>query len=165
MKLKGSCHCGSVRFEFTTLHPYPYNICYCSICRKTAGGGGFSINIKGDSNSLKIEGGEFVHFYRAKIQNPEDSTSKISPAKRHFCKNCASYLWVSDDRWPDSIYPFASAIDSNLPVPPSRTHLMLEFKAPWVEKYNASENDKNFQRYPDEGIKEWHERLSLVENI
>ncbi len=39
MLLEGSCHCGAVAFRLESAHPYPYNICYCSICRKTAGGG------------------------------------------------------------------------------------------------------------------------------
>ena len=39
MEIKGSCHCGSVKFTVQSPHPYPFNLCYCSICRKTAGGG------------------------------------------------------------------------------------------------------------------------------
>jgi hypothetical protein len=27
--------------------PYPYQRCYCSICRKSAGGGGYAITVKG----------------------------------------------------------------------------------------------------------------------
>lgn len=41
-------------------------------------------------------------------------------------------LWAWDPRWPDLIHPFASAIDTELPVPPERTHLMLSSKASWV---------------------------------
>ncbi|WP_456298298.1 GFA family protein [Amphritea pacifica] len=37
MQLEGSCHCGSVRFTVNSSQPYPFNQCYCSICRKTAG--------------------------------------------------------------------------------------------------------------------------------
>lgn len=37
MELKGSCHCGSVKFTVQSPHPYPFNLCYCSICRKTTG--------------------------------------------------------------------------------------------------------------------------------
>ncbi|WP_444919191.1 GFA family protein [Microbulbifer sp. JMSA003] len=40
VKLKGSCHCQSVKFSLSSRQPYPFNRCYCSICRKTAGGGG-----------------------------------------------------------------------------------------------------------------------------
>jgi hypothetical protein len=47
MHLEGSCHCGAVSFSLTSEHPYPYQRCYCSICRKTQGGGGYSINICG----------------------------------------------------------------------------------------------------------------------
>ena len=45
MHLEGSCHCGAVRFSVEAPHPYPFNLCYCSICRKTAGAGGFAINL------------------------------------------------------------------------------------------------------------------------
>ena len=37
MLLEGSCHCASVRFSVNSPHPYPFNYCYCTICRKTAG--------------------------------------------------------------------------------------------------------------------------------
>jgi hypothetical protein len=39
---------------------------------------------------------------------------------------------------------------------------MLEFKAPWVE-VRADPQDKQFRRYPEESIAEWHERLGLVD--
>ena len=47
MHLDGSCHCGAVRFSLESAHPYPYNLCYCSICRKTGGAGGYAINLGG----------------------------------------------------------------------------------------------------------------------
>ena len=45
MKLKGSCHCGAVSFEVESKTPQPFMHCYCTICRKTQGGGGYTINI------------------------------------------------------------------------------------------------------------------------
>lgn len=47
MRLDGSCYCGAVEFTVESRTPYPYLRCYCSICRKTAGGGGYAINIMG----------------------------------------------------------------------------------------------------------------------
>ena len=38
---EGSCHCGAVKFSLQSHTPYPYMRCYCSICRKTGGGGGY----------------------------------------------------------------------------------------------------------------------------
>lgn len=72
MLLKSSCHCQAVRFSVHTHHPYPFMYCYCSICRKTAGGGGYAINLAGDNTTLEVECEEHISVYRALIQNPED---------------------------------------------------------------------------------------------
>jgi hypothetical protein len=155
MLLEGSCHCGAIRFEVQSPHPYPYNLCYCSICRKTAGGGGFAINLGADRASLKVEGKQQTGVYHAVIDGEE------SPAERHFCPRCASALWIYDPRWPELLHPFASAIDSELPLPPERTHLMLASKANWVEAAIQA-GDKCFDEYPDESIAQWHQRLNLA---
>ena len=55
MRLKGSCSCGAVKFSLDSHTPYPYMRCYCSICRKTQGGGGYAINIMGETKSFKVE--------------------------------------------------------------------------------------------------------------
>lgn len=162
MLLEGSCHCGGVRFKLRSSHPYPFNLCYCSICRKTSGGGGYAINLAGDYSSLEVEGDANVSVYRATVHDQETGNSEKSPAQRHFCRVCGSALWVWDPRWPELMHPHASAIDSELPVPPERTHLMVESKAPWVELH-AGPNDKVFNRYPDESIASWHKRLGLEE--
>jgi hypothetical protein len=59
------------------------------------------------------------------------------------------------------VHPLASAIDTPLPKPPERTHLMLGSKAPWVEPAIGPE-DQTFDEYPKESIAAWHERLGLV---
>ena len=74
--------------------------------------------------------------------------------------HCSSNLWLWDPRWPELIHPFASAIDSDLPYPPERTHLMLNSKADWVPVIAAPE-DKQFDDYPEEAIADWHNRLGL----
>ncbi|RUR34210.1 GFA family protein [Vreelandella nanhaiensis] len=154
MLLEGACHCQAVKFSVTSHHPYPFNLCYCSVCRKTAGGGGYVINLSGKSKTLDVKGGENVSIYRAVI-NGEKSTGE-----RHFCKHCATALWVYDPDWPELVHPFASAIDTDLPIPPERTHMMLGSRADWVE-VNAQPKDKCFDEYPDESLAEWHQRLGL----
>ncbi len=161
MLLEGSCHCGAVRFRLRSRHPYPFNLCYCSICRKTAGGGGYAINLGGDSASLEVEGREHVRIYHAKLRNGPRVEPRVSPAERHFCGLCVSCLWLFDPRWPELIHPFASAIDTALPIPPERTHLMVGSKAHWVVPAVAP-GDQQFEDYPDEAISAWHERLGLV---
>jgi hypothetical protein len=161
MLLEGSCHCAAVRFRLHSRHPYPFNLCYCGICRKTAGGGGFAINLGGEHATLEIEGRAHVRVYHAKIRGPDDAETYESPAERHFCGQCGCHLWLWDPRWPDLVHPLASAIDTPLPTAPERTHLMLGSKASWVEPA-IGPKDQRFADYPEESIAEWHERLGLV---
>ena len=77
VELKGSCHCGAVKFSVESSTPVPYQVrgvipysscvltgacaslqlCVCSICRKVGGVGG-SINLGAHSKTLKVEGKE-----------------------------------------------------------------------------------------------------------
>jgi len=161
MMLEGSCHCGTVRFRLRSRHPYPFNLCYCSICRKTSGGGGSAINLGGEQASLEIDGREHLRVYRAKLRDDAGRELEESPAERSFCGRCGSHLWLWDPRWPELVHPLAAAIDTALPVPPERTHLMLASKAPWVEPA-IGPRDRQFAGYPEESIAAWHERLGLV---
>jgi hypothetical protein len=158
--LDGSCHCGAVRFRVESPSPYPYQECYCSICRKTAGGGGFAINLGADARSLRVEGEDNVTVYRARLEEP--GRDRISPAKRHFCRLCGSALWLYDPRWPELVHPFASAIDTPLPRPPERVRIMLEFAAPWCEMPEGGA-ERHFPRYPDESLEDWHRRRGLYD--
>ncbi|HET6522646.1 MAG TPA: GFA family protein [Geminicoccaceae bacterium] len=154
MRLEGSCHCGAVRFSVESHTPHPYMRCHCSVCRKTAGGGGYAINIMGDAATLKVEGGESVTVYRAVIDGQR------SPMERRFCKVCGSALWGWDPRWPELVHPFASAIDTPLPKPPERVHLMLDYAAPWVE-VPSGPTETRFPEYPEESIEGWHRARGL----
>src|SRR5471030_414152 len=126
MLLKGSCHCGAVKFSLESHTAQPYMRCYCSICRKTAGGGGYAINIMGEAKTMKVDGKEHISIYHARMEGAKPGTFVKSSGKRHFCQLCASCLWISDPQWPEWVYPFASAIDTPLPKPPERIHMMLE---------------------------------------
>lgn len=162
MLLNGSCHCGAVRFSVESHHPYPFMRCYCSICRKTAGGGGYAINLAGDQRTLTVEGEEHITIYHARIQNPDEPKPYVSRGERRFCRHCGSCLWVYDPEYPDLMHPFASAIDTELPTPPESTHIMLDFAAKWAD-VPQDDRDRYFPRYPDEAIADWHNRLGLTQ--
>ena len=162
MQLEGSCHCGRVHFSVRSAQPCPFNQCYCSICRKTAGGGGYAINLGGDFDTLKIAGEEHINVYNALIEDAESGEVTQSPGCRHFCRHCGSALWQWDPRWPELLHPFASAIDTELPPAPERTHMMLGSKAAWVGVH-ADPVDKLFDEYPQESLAQWHQRLGVVD--
>lgn len=157
MKLQGSCHCRAVRFTVEAAAPCPFMRCYCSICRKTAGGGGYAINLGADADTLQIEGDGRQHLgvYRARMED-----GSISSGERNFCRECGSALWLYDPGSPELIHPHASAIDTALPVPPDRVHIMLASKAPWVQP-ELLDHDECFDAYPDESLADWHARHGL----
>jgi len=156
MHLEGSCHCGAVTYEVDAPHPVPFMRCYCSICRKTAGTGGFAINLGADHRTLKVRGKRALRVYRATM--PDGTTST---GERHFCGRCGTALWLWDPQWPDLVHPHAGSVDTPLPVPPEHVHMMLGSKAAWVE-VEGHARDTRVDAYPDGSLAQWHEQRGLV---
>ena len=130
--------------------------CYCSICRKTGGGGGYAINLGAKTETLKVTGAAEIGVFHATIDGKE------SPAERRFCKRCGTALWVWDPLWPELAHPFASAVDTPLPEPPERVHIMLASKPDWVP-VDSADGDARFDGYPDESLADWHRRHGLLD--
>lgn len=158
LRLEGGCRCGAARFAVDSHTPVPYQLCYCTICRKTAGGGGFAINLGADAATLRVKGKRAIGVYRAEIDR--GGTCEIGSGERNFCKRCATALWLFDPSWPDLVHPFASAVDTDLPTPPEKVHLMLRYKAGWVVP-DVGKNDRTFNEYPEESIADWHKARGL----
>lgn len=158
--LKGSCRCGAVKFEVESHTPAPFMLCYCSICRKQQGGGGYAINLGGISDTLKVTGKKNLGVYRAEIVDEARPHGQTSTGKRNFCTKCGSALWLYDPSWPELVHPFASAIDSELPKPRERVHIMLKYKPSWVEP-DIRDGDRTFDLYPEESIADWHRRTGM----
>lgn len=155
MHLEGSCHCGRIEFHLESTEPVPFMRCYCSICRKTAGTGGYGINIAGDFKSFKlVRGKRYLRVYRAVVGGKESS------GQRHFCSKCGTALWMYDENWPDLIHPHASAIDTPLPEPPEHVHALLDSKAPWV-KVEGKPGDARFREFPKQSLADWHREHGL----
>ena len=158
MQLEGSCHCGSVKFSVEAAQPYPFMRCYCSICRKTAGGGGYAINLGADFKTLKVRGRRHLRVYQAQIGDA--GQTHASTGRRHFCARCGSALWLWDPTWPELVHPLASAIDTPLPKPPANVHIMLGSRATWVEP-EGQPDDARYDVYHDMSLAQWHERRGL----
>jgi len=136
--------------------------CYCSICRKTAGGGGYAINLSGDFTTLKVDGEDHITVYQARGAGGAGA-DEVSPARRHFCKHCGSALYVYDPRWPELVHPFASAIDSPLPAAPEGVFIMLDSKPTWVKLPPEAKSANRYAEYPEESLAEWHQAHGLYD--
>ena len=154
MQLQGSCHCGAICFTVNSQGPQPYQRCYCSICRKAGGAGGFAINLLADYGSMEIVGREHVSVYRAM----QDGVP--SKHQRSFCSVCGSHLWAWNEGWPELVHPLASIIDTPLPRPDHFVDIMLDSAAPWVALHNGDHVER-FGEYPGESIESWHKRHGL----
>jgi len=84
MRLEGSCRCGAISFSVDSHTPYPYQRCYCSICRKSAGGGGYAINIMG-----------VVVVGPALVRRIDEGELPAMPAYAH---DPAAHLWDQNQR-------------------------------------------------------------------
>ncbi len=157
MHLEGSCHCGSVRFSVESDSPVPFMRCYCSICRKTAGAGGYAVNLGAVTRSMKVKGKRYLRIYRALVPDEHGPGKHESSARRYFCARCGSALWAWDPTWPELLHPHASAIDTPLPTPPEHVHILIESKASWV-KIEGKPKDPRFGHYPDLSLAQWHQR-------
>lgn len=164
MRLEGSCLCGAVKFSCISRTPYAVNRCYCSICRKAAGGGGYSINIMGEYDTLDIEGEENLKLYR---HDNNDRNSYAEDGRnaggRYFCTRCGTVMWNHNPRHGQWFYPIAGVIDTPLPVPPEQKHFMLAHKPDWVLIPDEDEANPRFDHYPDEGIEDWHKSRGLYD--
>ena len=152
--LEGSCRCKAVSFSLDSHTPHPFMRCYCSVCRKIGGGGGYAINIMGDNDTLAVRGKDRITEASVEIDG------RTSAMTRSFCAKCGTALWGWHPDYPELVHPFASAIDTALPVPPMRVHIMLAFKAGWVEP-DIRTGDLTFERYPDQSIETWHRTRGL----
>ena len=160
MLLKGSCRCGAVRFEVDSHTPVPYQLCYCSICRKQQGGGGFAINLGADSATLKVTGKRAPRPLPGRDRGRRASALRDLDGRAALLPKCGSALWLYDPTWPELVHPFASAIDSELPKAQERVHLMLKYKASWVEP-DIAQGRQGVRLYPEESIADWHKKRGL----
>ncbi|MGH7893881.1 MAG: GFA family protein [Candidatus Binatia bacterium] len=152
MRLRGSCQCGKVDFQVESDTPYPFMLCYCSICRKTTGAP--TCNIMGRRASLRVTGRKHLRCHHAVVRARARRAVR-SPGERWFCSQCGTHLYVLDDRWPEGVWPNAAAIDTPLPIPPEHVQLMLRYKPAWVPTVG---DGPRFAEYPKLSIAEWHAR-------
>jgi len=164
MHLNGSCHCGKITFSVESAQPVPFMRCYCSICRKTAGGGGYAINLGAVARSMSVTGKRYLRIYRAQLRDEHGAGTHLSSARRYFCVRCGSALWLWDPTWPELVHPHASAIDTPLPVPPDHVHCLVGSKAPWVG-VEGGPSDPCFEQYPSMSLAQWHRTKGLTSRV
>ena len=117
--MKGSCLCGTVRYEATRLAG-PIVHCHCQTCRK-AHSAGFTTTARVDRGDFRWTAGEEA------IGAFESTPGKL----RHFCTRCGTQLiaeWVAQ---PQVILRLGSLDDD--PGERPSMHIWTSHEQPWLD--------------------------------
>lgn len=118
--IKGSCYCGTVRYEIAG-RLLKFVNCHCPDCRKFTGST-FSSIVVTDSEGFSLISGEdhLVPF-------------ASSPGKqRYFCKTCGCQVFSRAEHRPGMIFVRAGSLDDDPQIRPE-CHIWTGAKAPWYE--------------------------------
>jgi len=118
--IRGSCLCGSVKYEVRGDLPPAVN-CHCSMCRK-AHGAAFG-------SYARVEKRDFVVVSGASDIASYQSSPEVT---RTFCRRCGSTLQFMRAQRPNSFALALGTLDDDPGVRPSR-HIFVESKAPWFD--------------------------------
>jgi hypothetical protein len=130
--LKGSCLCGSVRYEIDGLLDAALN-CHCSMCRK-AHGAAFRSRARIRAKDFRWVSGEaMITWFESSPGN-----------HRGFCSRCGSPLLSRFDFRPDEYGLPLGCLDTDPGVRPAM-HVFVDSKAPWFEITDAL---PRFQEFP-----------------
>jgi hypothetical protein len=118
--LRGSCLCGTVRYEVRGT-PLVMYYCHCGTCRK-ATGSSFATNVIVSASDFAVVAG------RERLAAYESSPEKY----RHFCSQCGSPIYSQAEQTRDVVSVRCGTLDDDPGTRPSQ-HIHVGSKAPWYE--------------------------------
>lgn len=118
--IRGSCLCGSIRYEVRG--PVGrVNNCHCIMCRKAHGAAFATFGRVKAEDFVLLSGADDLASYQS------------SPAvTRTFCKKCGSSLQFIVTERPELFGLALGTLDDDPGVRPSK-HIFVDFKAPWFD--------------------------------
>ena len=102
--IKGSCQCGSVRYQVKA-DPLQIYVCHCSECRKQSASA-FGISVIVESADLQLVSGQPRVWSRA--------ATKGGTLDCAFCPSCGTRLWHGNPEKDGKISLKGGAIDSDI---------------------------------------------------
>ncbi len=122
--IRGSCLCGSVRFEIERAVG-PFELCHCSRCRKVSGSAYTTwLGVRREDFRF-LQGAEQVKTYERPV------SESPPPYRTSFCSLCGSQVPDPTNSEPWFEIP-AGALDDDPLIRPDK-HIYIEFKAAWED--------------------------------
>lgn len=112
----------------------------------------------------QVEGSGSKNTKTASQAEWESFSTEEKSSARSYCDTCHAGLWTYSPEYGEWIYPFASAIDTELPPVPEidgkdgRIWIMKSAKPSWVP---LPQDGNVFDKYPNIGLEEWHKKHKL----
>lgn len=132
MPAKGQCHCGAIRYEVSG-EPVYHALCHCRDCRRSAGAPMVAWALF-PREQVAIAGEAKVH-------------ASSDHARRHFCADCGSGLFYTNEVVFPGMIDIQSATLDDPDAFPLQIHVQTAERIGWME--NAHELPQ-FERYPDQ---------------
>jgi len=99
---EGGCLCGRVRYAALT-EPRHVTICHCKFCQRATGAAYMVEPIFGKDDVTLLAGAPKT------FDLVSEGSGKVVHV--HFCADCGTKLWLSFERFPDSIGVYAGTFD------------------------------------------------------
>ena len=116
--LKGSCYCGTVKYE-SRGRLFKFANCHCPDCRKFTGSAFAAVLVAEAKGFTIVSGEDHVIPYES------------SPGKRRcFCKTCGCHLFARAEQRPGMVLLRAGSLDVDPQIKPE-CHIWVNVKAPW----------------------------------
>jgi hypothetical protein len=136
---RGSCLCGSIRFEVDAFEPRTGN-CHCSMCRKFHGAAYATIAEAKRENFRWTAGRDLLKGYTA-----------ANGTTRSFCSDCGSSLTFHSPHQDTDLVEFSlGCMDDEVPVRPD-AHIFVGSGAAWAQpdddlpQYEAGRDSKRLR--------------------
>jgi hypothetical protein len=134
MKLKGQCHCGAIAYEIDG-QAKSHALCHCRDCRRHAG--------------APMVGWAMFAAAAVKITRGQPKVYRSSEhGRRHFCADCGTGLFYSNDSILPGIIDVQSATLDTPEALPALAHVQVAERIPWMEQAHLL---PTFTRYPPAG--------------
>lgn len=98
----GGCHCGAIRYR-TIPHTGNAYVCNCHFCQHMTGGPNLVEHCFTRDEVEIVEGTPAVYTHRS------DGSGK--EVYLHFCQDCGTHLYLTLERWPETLNIFTTTFD------------------------------------------------------
>jgi hypothetical protein len=117
MMLTGGCHCGAIRYEISG-ELAAHALCHCVDCRRNSGAPMVGWLMVAD-DQLRVTGETSVYA------SSED-------ARRHFCINCGTGLFYTNDAFLKGMVDIQSATLDDPDETPAQCHIQTGERISWM---------------------------------